>query len=148
MKRIFLYCAFLTFLLLSFVCCNSDDDNADYYYCAHSISNLEYSGAVSNPEVERFVAQWVDKINIALSNCYQTGISEADAFRRYSTAVTNMEILVNTFNQDITDKKETLKNLEFSYVVSVFYAKEADPSNHIKEQYFSFVKSDYVLPVE
>ena len=147
MKR-FLYCSFLMLLPLAFVCCNSDDDNADYYYCAHSISNLEYSGTNSNPEVERFVAQWVDKINVALSNCYQTRISEADAFRRYSTAVTNMEILENTFNQEVVEKKETLKNLEFSYVVSVFYAKESDPSNHLKERYFSFVKSDYILPVE
>ena len=145
--RRFIYLALMILLPLGFVSCNHDDDT-EYYYCANSTGAVEYNSTNIGPEAERFVVQWLDKIGIALSQCYLTRVTEADAFRRYSIGVTNLEILQNEFNQAVEENKNTLKNLEFSYVVSVFYAKESDPNNHIKERSFSFKKSSFLLPVE
>ena len=147
MKRFF-YGALMMLLSLGFVSCNKDDDDAEYFYCSSSVEVLDYSKNNTTPEVERFVAQWINRIDVAMTNCYLPRVTEAEAFRRYSIAVTNMETLVNTFDQEVKEKEQMLKDLDFSYVVSVFYAKESEPKNHIKERHFSFTKSDHILPID
>lgn len=126
MKRFF-YGALMMLLSLGFVSCNKDDDDAEYFYCSSSVEVLDYSKNNTTPEVERFVAQWINRIDVAMTNCYLPRVTEAEAFRRYSIAVTNMETLVNTFDQEVKEKEQMLKDLDFSYVISVFYAKESEP---------------------